>query len=253
MTSKVGDYCSVLHQTLFPSRESLNQRQIDRIDVSLKSLYDNNMSKQTQLKELKNSLAKLSDKNNKLDPSVGMPRSTLIQNTKKRMKTILMHTKSLQQNITFFEQVKYNLENSHMTNEMAAHVKSLKQQLANTGAINIDELQDDVDTIAEVNDDIQEVNNLMKDTMTNAWAADMDDADDMLNEYLMDSDVEEDETILAPDEQYIEPRITSIGNLKSQVLPSVPENELEVPTNVFLTEDTTKVKINDKNVVKEFF
>lgn len=243
--SKAVNYCNLLQQSLFPSRESLNQRQIDRIDTSLNALYDNHLDKQKQLKDLKANLALLNDKSNKIDPTNSMPRNTLIINTKKRMKTILMHTKSLQQNIHFFEQVKYNLENSHMTNEMATHVKALKNQLASTGAIDIDQLQDDVDTIAEVNDDIQEVNHLMKDTMTNAWSADMDDADDMLAEYLMDSDAEEDDTLLAPEEQYIEPRITSIGNLKPQVLPTVPETELAIDDHQYMTPDVNKIVLKD--------
>lgn len=246
MTSKVVDYCNLVQQTLFPSRESLNQRQIDRIDTSLNALYENHTEKQKRLKELKHNLSLLQDKSNKIDPN-GMPRNTLITNTKKRMKTILMHTKQLQQNIHFFEQVKYNLENSHMTNEMASHVKALKQQLATTGAIDIEALKDDVDDIAEKNDELQEVTFMMKDTMTNAWAADMEDAEEMLNEYLMDSDVEEDENvILAPEEQYVEPRITSIGNLKPQTLPHVPETDLDIEeTNTISTKKTDKTAVRD--------
>lgn len=248
MSSKVVDYCSLLQQTLFPSRENLNQRQIDRIDTSLNALYENHKEKQLRLKELKHNLSLLKDKTNKIDPS-GMPRNTLIENTKKRMKTMLMHAKQLQQNINFFEQVKYNLENSHMTNEMATHVKALKQQLASTGAIDIDNLKDDVDTIADINDDLQDVNHMMKDTMTNAWAADMEDADEMLTEYLMDSDEEEELPILSPDEQYVEPRITSIGNLKPKELPKVPDVELKVGDPEALFE----VKTPNKNkVVSDF-
>jgi len=243
------DYCSLLQQSIFPSRENLNQRQIDRIDTSLKVLYNNHLDKQRQLKELKTNLGLLNDKSNKIDPSSGLPRSTLVINTKKRMKTILMHTKSLQQNIHFFEQVKYNLENSHMTNEMATHIKELKNQLADIGAIDIEQLQEDVDTIADVNDDIQEVNNIMKDTMTNAWAADMDDAEAMLEEFLMDSDVEDDNTVLSPEGQYIEPRITTIGNFKPQILPAVPADVLTTEDQHFIKSANPGEK---KNVIKDF-
>ena len=221
-------YCTELANTLFPSKNSLNQRQIDKIDKSLVGLYENMSEKQNKLKDLKNDLFLLNDKTKKVDPN-GLPRKTLIENTRKRMKTMLIGIKGLQNNIHFFEQVKYNLENSHMTAEMAAQVKSLKQQLVSAGAIDIDKLKDDVDDIAEINDDIQDVNLIMNDTMTNAWSADMDTAEDLLEEFLADSDVE-DEDDIEINEEYVKPivDILTVKNKKISKLPNVPKSEPDV-------------------------
>lgn len=233
---KRSSYCTRLQETLFPSTGDMNQKQIDRIDTSLNVLYETVRTKQKTLKDLKNNLALLSDKSKNLDPN-GQPRSVLIDQTRKRMKTILMHIKSVNGNITFFEQVKFNLETSYMTSEMAAQIKGLKEQLVVVGAINIEDVQNDIDMVAEINDDIQDINFAMKDTMSNAWTADMGDADDLLAEYLAESDDEqEDELVFGalptkkPLVSHVRPLVEPSGSLiKKHVdaLPRVPGKEEE--------------------------
>lgn len=227
-TGPMPTYCEIIQTTLFPSQANINEKQIEKIDASLATLYENQIEKTKKLKELKRNLGLLKDKNNKIDPN-GLPRSALIANTEKRMKSMLIHTKGLQQNIHFFEQVKYNLENSQITSEMANQIKSLKAQLVTTGAIDIDKLKDDVDDIADINEDMQEINLVMKDTMTNAWNAEMGDADEMFVEFMADSDAESETEefadTTAPMSEYVEPIINPNGSFKSDTFPTVPNEE----------------------------
>ena len=51
-----SDFCTELKLRLFPSKESLNQKQIDRINTSLYMLYSNLKEKQDELGKLKESL-----------------------------------------------------------------------------------------------------------------------------------------------------------------------------------------------------
>lgn len=215
------DYCAALKVILFPSQSNLNERQIERIDTSLLKLHEIQREKQTKLTELKTNLKLLQDKSNKID-SGGLPRNVLIENTKKRMKTLLVHTKSLQQNINFFEQCKFNLENSQMTAEMADQIRGLKQQLVGAGRINTDELNDNVDTIAEINDDLQEANFMMTDTMSNAWNSDMSEADEMLDEFLADSDYEDSDI---EEEMVSESRVKPMVNAANSLVKEEEKNE----------------------------
>lgn len=187
--SQNANFCTLLVNTLFGPRVSPNEKNISKIDATLEKLYASQLEKQKKLQELKKNLGLLQDKSNRIDPG-GLPRETLIKNTKKRMVAILNHNAQLQKNIDFFTACKYNLENSQMTQEMASHIGSLKKQMIKVGAIDIDKLQEDMDDIAEVNNDLQEVNNAMNDTLVNAWEMDVGEAEELLESYLAESDAE---------------------------------------------------------------
>ena len=88
---------------------------------------------------------------------------------------------------------------------------------------------------------------MMKDTMTNAWSAEMEDADDMLEEFLADSD-EEDETILAPEQEYVKPMVSITGSLKN---PTVPDAEIVDYDDE--DEDNDDDNSESKKVVHDFF
>lgn len=251
------DYCAALKVMLFPSQSNLNEQQIERIDASLLKLHEIQREKQTKLTELKTNLKLLQDKNNKIETG-GLPRNVLIENTKQRMKTFLVHTKSLQQNINFFEQCKFNLENSQMTAEMADQIRGLKQQLMGAGKINTDELHDNVDTIAEINDDLQEASFTMTDTMANAWSSDMSaDADEMLTEFLADSDYEDSDM---EEEMVSESRVKPMVNASNSLVKKQPEPEPEPeqfrtmilpPIPIDLNDDVSAQK-KKPNVIHDF-
>ena len=189
----MSNFCNDLILRLFPSRAILNKKQIDKIDNTLVGLYENISNKKKKLNQLKLDINQLSNKNNILDPSA-LPRDILIERTKTRIKTLLMHIKNIQNNINFFEQIKYNMENSHMTSEMANNIKNLKKQLIKSNKhLNIENIKDDVDNIADINDDIKDVNFVINETITNAWESDLECGDTLLKEFLDEEEEEEEE------------------------------------------------------------
>ena len=226
--------------TLFAPRIPSNQKNISKIDATLEKLYEQQLTGQTKLGELKTNLGKLTNKKNKVDPK-GLPRGTLVAQTRKRMGALLHQNKQYQKNIDFFVACKMNLENNAMTREMASNIKVLKKEMVKVGAINVDKLQDDVDDIAEMNSDIQDVNNMVSDTMVNAWEMDVGDMDDELEAYLAEdlSDAEE-----VGEADYVKPLVDPLARksaerearrrdeealleLQRESLPDVPDAEEE--------------------------
>lgn len=228
---KNSNICSILAATIFAPRLPANQKNITKIDATLEKLYEQQLAGQTKLGELKVNLGKLSNKKNKVDPK-GLPRTALVAQTKKRMGMLLHQNKQYQKNIDFFVACKMNLENNAMTREMASNIKVLKKEMIKVGAINVEKLQDDVDFIADANHDIQDVNNLVSDTMVNAWDMDMD-MDDELEAYLAEdlSDTEGDEV---GENEYVKPLVDPLARRNAerermeraaQELPNIPEAE----------------------------
>jgi len=220
-----SDFCTELKLRLFPSKESLNQKQIDRINTSLSMLYSNLKEKQDELGKLKESLKILGDKNQKLLPN-SLPRQTYVVSTKQKMVTLLQHTKSIQKNVQFFEQVRYNLENSFMSAEMAEHVKNLKRELVSTGAIDTEEFQENVDIIADINEELQADAFVMNDAMENMWRADMNEGEELLKEFLAESDEEEsfEEGVST---NFVKPLVDPLKNLPTGIPTKTPEEKKE--------------------------
>lgn len=206
--------CSVLVGALFAPRLPANQKNLNKIDTTLEKLYEQQLAGQTKLAELKANLSKIQDKKNKVDPK-GLTRAQLVTNTKKRMVSLLHQNKQYQKNIDFFNACKYNLENNQMTREMADNIKVLKREMVKVGAINVEKLQDDVDDIAEMNADIQDINNAVSDTMVNAWEMDVGDMEDELEAYLQEdiSDAEEDEVGEA---EYVKPLVDPLARKRAE-------------------------------------
>lgn len=234
-TGKTPNICSLLAATIFAPRLPANQKNITKIDATLEKLYEQQLAGQTKLGELKVNLGKLTNKKNKIDPK-GLPRAALVAQTKKRMGMLLHQNKQYQKNIDFFVACKMNLENNAMTREMASNIKVLKKEMVKVGAINVEKLQDDVDFIADANADIQDVNNLVSDTMVNAWDMDMD-MDDELEAYLAE-DLSDVEGVTDEEDEYVKPLVDPLARRnaererleqarkvqqQAQELPDIPE------------------------------
>lgn len=209
--------CSILANALFAPRLPANQKNLNKIDATLEKLYEQQLAGQTKLAELKVNLNKIQDKKNKIDPR-GLPRAQLVANTKKRMVSLLHQNKQYQKNIDFFNACKYNLENNQMTREMADNIKVLKREMVKVGAINVEKLQDDVDDIAEMNADIQDVNNAVSDTMVNAWEMDVGDMEDELEAYLQEdmSDAEDVDESEVAEEEYVRPLVDPLARKRAE-------------------------------------
>lgn len=224
-----NNICSMLTQ-LFISRESSSARQIGKIDAALERLYGIQIGYKTKLAELKGSLKLLNDKSKRVDPN-GMPRDVLIKNTKKRIVQYLNQNKMVQQNIDFFTNCKFNIENNNMTKLVVDNVKTLKKELSRVSGIDVEKVKDDVDDIAEMNEEMQEVNNTVNDTLINTWQLSIDDEESLLQAFLEESDEDEDEELQIEDEEE-STKVADIYNppsiRKLQQNPIVPAREPEL-------------------------
>lgn len=209
------NFCSILSRSLFAPRLPTREKNLNKIDATLEKLYEQQLAGQRKLSELKQNLRQIQDKKNKIDPR-GLSRGTLVANTKKRMAAILHQNKQYQKNIDFFNACKYNLENNAMTRELVDNIKVLKKEMVKVGAINVDKLADDVDDIAEMNADIQDVNHAVSDTLVNAWDLDVGDAEDELEAYLADDLSEDGEVDVEEANTYVKPLVDPLARKREE-------------------------------------
>jgi hypothetical protein len=192
--------CESLFSKLFIHDGGLvKNAQIDAIDASLLNLTDKRTECEQKLIQLKHSLTLLNDKTNKI--SNGQPRKQLVAQAKKRMAFLLKNNTRIVNYINYLETLKENIEETRMTSSMANELKTLRCSLIQVGAINIDDMKDDLDAIGDMNEDMKEVNFTLHDTMQGAWDADIGDGEDLLADYLADSDSEEIENTTTKIEQ----------------------------------------------------
>lgn len=197
-----------------------NEKQLEAIDTQLKECFQRQTEKQQKLNELKNNLALLSDKTKKMDPN-GIPRAAAINMTKNKMVAIIAQIKQFQKLINFYTTMKINLENNQMSNEMATQMQIMKKQMLKTGTIDANKFKDDFDDIMEMNEELQETQHIINDTITNVWEMDMEGVEEELEAYLAD-DFETEKQVETP----TAPKPTSMKRVEASVpTPTPPHPE----------------------------
>jgi hypothetical protein len=176
---------------IFPNSDRAIQNEIRLVESDLDKLYNELREEQSIANELKVTLNKLKNKKIQMDPN-GMTRQDAIKSTEKKTMLVLRKIKNIQNQITLFEGSKYSMENSQMTTDMKKRISVLHQRMQRVKHINAGELEDDVDDIADINDHIEQINNTVNDTMVSAWTVDMESDEAMLQEFLAESDNEDD-------------------------------------------------------------
>lgn len=209
-------------------RQATNQKQIETIDAQLEECFRCQSEKHQKLNELRQSLNLLNDKTKKMDPN-GMPRTAAINMTKSRMVAIISQIKQYEKLINWYTTMKINLENNQMSHEMATQMQNMKKQMLKTGTIDVNQLKEDFDDIIEINDDIQETQNIISDTLTNVWEMDIDGAEEELEAYLAEKDEVEDGT---GGEIYAE----------RQIIPNPPVQQMR---RVEFTEEKTPIPVQE--------
>lgn len=189
--SSNDNFCSLVMYKLFPNSEQAIQNEIRRVEKDLDILYNDLREQQSIANELKVTLNKLKNKKIQMDPN-GMTRQDAIKMTEKKTMLVLKKIKNIQNQITLFEGSKYSMENSQMSVDMQKRINVLHQRMQKVKSINATDLENDVDDIADINDQIEQINNTVNDTMVSAWTVDMESDEAMLQEFLAQSDDEED-------------------------------------------------------------
>lgn len=189
--SSNDNFCSLVMYKLFPNSEQAIQNEIKNIERDLDNLYKDLREQQSIANELKVTLNKLKNKKIQMDPN-GMTRQDAIKMTEKKTMLVLKKIKNIQNQITMFEGSKYSMENSQMSVDMQKRISMLQKRMQKVKGINTADLENDVDDIADVNEHIEHINNTVNDTMISAWTVDMESDEAMLQEFLAQSDDEED-------------------------------------------------------------
>lgn len=196
--SERENICSIMMYKLFPNSDRAIQNEIRNIENDIDKLYKELREEQSIANELKVTLNKLKNKKIPMDPN-GMTRADAIKTTEKRALIVLRKIKGIQNQITIFEGSKYSMENSQMTVDMKRRIKNLHQRMQKVKTINAEDLENDIDDIADVNEMVEQINNTVNDTMVSAWTVDMESDEALLREFLAESDNEDDiESVKAP-------------------------------------------------------
>lgn len=217
--------CNAMMYMLFPTSDRAIQNEIKMVESDIDGLYKELREEQAIANELKMTLNKLNNKKIAMDPN-GMTRQDAIKSTEQRAMMVLRRIKGIQNQITIFQGSKYSMENSQMTTDMRKRIKILHERMQKVKTINADELEDEIDDIADVNDYVERINNSINDTMVSAWTVDMEADEAMLQEFLASSDNEDDIESVKQSTAPIEMAIP--------VRPSVSTTELQIPRPVQL-------------------
>lgn len=205
------NFCHLVMYKLFPNSDRAIQNEIRSVEDDIDKLYKELREQQSIANELKVTLNKLKNKNIHMDPN-GMTRADAIKSTEKKALTVLRKIKGIQNQITIFEGSKYSMENSQMTVDMKRRIKSLHSRMERVRHINAEDLENDIDDIADVNETVERINNTINDTMVSAWTVDMDGDEAMLQEFLAETDDEED-----------------IESVKAPIIEAMPVERIEIP------------------------
>lgn len=227
-------FCPIVLDTLFPNTERALKRTMDTVDEDLEDLYKELKEKQQTAHQLKASLKKLNDKSIAMDPN-GMTRKDAISSMRSKCKLVLNNIKNIQHQIQVFEGTKYTIENSKMATDMAARIDSLRKRVSNIKNINHNKLTNDVDDIMEAQDYAEKINETINDTMISAWHQDLESDNQLLEEFLADSDdefdFEEDVATPVKHELKTEPDKVIIENKPNKQ--QIEEKTESVPIQIF--------------------
>lgn len=189
--SSNDNICNVVLYKLFPNSDRVINNEIRQLEKDLDKLYNELREEQSIANELKTTIGKLNNRKIAIDAN-GMTREDLIKSTQNKLMIVLRKIKGLQNQISLFEGSKYTMENSQMATDMEKRISVLSQRMQRVRTINTDNLNNDIDEIADMNDHVEKINTTINDTMVSAWTVDMDSDEAMLKEFLETNDEEED-------------------------------------------------------------
>lgn len=190
--SSNDNICNIVLYKLFPNSDRVINNEIRQLEKDLDKLYNELREEQSIANELKTTIGKLNNRKIAIDAN-GMTREDLIKSTQNKLMIVLRKIKGLQNQISLFEGSKYTMENSQMATDMEKRISVLSQRMQRVRTINTDNLNNDIDEIADMNDHVEKINTTINDTMVSAWTVDMDSDEAMLKEFLETNDEEDDD------------------------------------------------------------
>jgi chromosome segregation ATPase len=185
----MANICGNFFDTIFPSGERAYQSSHDKITKDIERLYDELKKEQTRANMLKESLKKLENKKIPMEPN-GMSRNDAIKNAKSHLISALTSIKNKQSQIDKFERGRRALEASQQIHDHRRNLQILKHHMSSVKGVDIGEMEQDIDFIDDANDDIKDMNARVNDAMVSMWKTDEEADQDMLEQFLAQSDEE---------------------------------------------------------------
>lgn len=182
--------CNVLMYTLFPSSSIGIQYEIKKINMDIDKLYGDLRKEREAFAVDMRMYRKLKNTKIPMDPN-GMSRKDAIKSVLLKLNHSKDRIKKIEVQIHAFTKCRNDLESSSFTTSMDQTIEGLKQRMKRVKNIDAEKMVRNLDEIADVNKDIQEVNDRVSDAMISGWEADMDVNEIELEEYMATFDEED--------------------------------------------------------------
>lgn len=196
-----GGICSQLMRSFFSqsiSTANMVDQDVAKLDAAILRLEGRVVDLRRKEKEGLVTLKNLKDESVRI--TGGITRKSMETNCRLHLKMVMKQIATIENQINIFVRAKINIENSIETHAMAANIADLKKSMSTIEGIDLDELQENFDTIDDTNREIENINNLISDTVkVNILTSDMtDDLDREIDEYLAASDSEDEIELTDP-------------------------------------------------------
>ena len=189
------DACLALRDAIFPNKERILEQEIWKLENDMNELCVKRHALDTEFAEVKKNILFLQDKANKVETR-GFTREQMVVVQKKRLARLQTGIRSMDTQMNTYEKIMDNLVRYRLNRVAHASTKNLKTRLMRLGikpgGAELDAMIDDLDDVAEINEDMEEMSSRVDNALSNVWTTDMAVIDGMVDE-IMDLDDEEEE------------------------------------------------------------
>lgn len=197
----MSDVCSIFRDKIFPDKNQIIDRQIQEEQQIVSDLFHKLQEKEKERKEVLQSIKFLSSSKTKVDPD-GVSKEFMLKGQKKKLGLLLKSIGKLKGEMRAHEAMVLECENLKIDLNSVGNIKKQKARLEKFRSemedVDADEITEDLDDIADMQEELHETSEKIDTAMTNAWTSDMDAMESMVDDYLetiQEEDGEEETTI----------------------------------------------------------
>lgn len=179
--------CSIFRDKIFPDKNRIIDRQIEEEQQIVSELFHKLQEKEKERKEVIQSIKFLSSSSTKVDPD-GVSKEFMLKGQKKKLGLLLKAIKKLKGEMRAHEAMVLECENLKIDINSVGNIKKQKARLEKFRSemedVDADEITEDLDDIADMQEELHETSEKIDTAMTNAWTSDMDTMEAMVDDYL---------------------------------------------------------------------